>query len=146
MWQSEKHLLPLFWISIRPFFEFLNLSGNSIYTFPDNELQIEILTYSASIDQIIQPNLSLIQLAILLETSWKELSRLDLGPIPVLIVELKQTGANSLSVLSLYLLNNTVSVIWYLNPFIYLNRFTLNKSLIPGIIKTNSFFFFIRFL
>ena len=32
------------------------------------------------------------------------------------VVELKWTRANSLSEFSLYLLNNTVSVIWYLNP------------------------------
>ena len=42
------------------FFEFLDLPGSSVYQLPDNGLQIETLTYSASIDLIIQPDLSLI--------------------------------------------------------------------------------------
>ena len=38
-----------------------------MYEFPDNGLQIEILTYSATIHSIIQPDPSLIQLPILLK-------------------------------------------------------------------------------
>ena len=60
------------------------------------------MTYSASIDSNIQPDLSLIQLSVLLKTSWKGLSILSSEPITVLVVELKQTEANSPSVFSLY--------------------------------------------
>ena len=53
----------------RPFIEFLNLQGNSVYMLPDNGLKIEIFTYSASIDLVTQPDPSLIQLFILYKTS-----------------------------------------------------------------------------
>ena len=54
---------------IKPFIEFLNLSGNLMYELPNNGLQIEILTYPPSIDSITQPDPSLIQLSILYEIS-----------------------------------------------------------------------------
>ena len=55
----------------------------------DNGLQIVVLTYSVSIDSIIQPDPSLIQLSILQKTSWKDWSILSAGPITVLLIELK---------------------------------------------------------
>ena len=66
---TPKKTLSLFLILIRPIFEFLNLLDNFMYELPDNGLQTEILTYSASIDSIMQPDHSLIQLSILLKTS-----------------------------------------------------------------------------
>ena len=48
-------------------FEFINLVGNSMYVLPDNGLSIGILTYSASIDSIIQSDPSLIQVSIILK-------------------------------------------------------------------------------
>ena len=42
-----------------------------MYELPDNGLFIEILTYSTSIDSIIQSDPSLIQLSILLKSSKK---------------------------------------------------------------------------
>ena len=77
------------------------------------------MTYSASIDWIIQPDPSLIQLSNLLETLSKDLSRLSSGPITLSVVESKQTGATSLS----------VSVIWYLKSLISFNK-SSKKSLI----------------
>ena len=50
---------------IKPFIKSLNLSGNSMYVLPHNGLKIEILTYSASIDSITQPDPSLIYSSIL---------------------------------------------------------------------------------
>ena len=52
-------------VLIRPFIEFLNLRGNSMYVLPDNGLNIEIFTYSASTDSITQIDSSLRQLSIL---------------------------------------------------------------------------------
>ena len=53
----------------------------------------------------------IIQLSILLNSSLKDSLRPYLGPITAFVVKLKQTGAISLSVFSLYLLNNIFSVI-----------------------------------
>ena len=38
---------------IKPFIEFFNSSCNSIYVLPTNGLQVEIFTYSPSIDSTI---------------------------------------------------------------------------------------------
>ena len=59
-----------------------------MYEFPDNGLQIKILTYSTSIDSIIQPDPWLIQLSVLQRTSSKDLSRSYSELITVLVVEL----------------------------------------------------------
>ena len=82
-----------------------------MYELPGNGLKLEILTYSVSIDSIIQPNPSLIQLSVLLKTSWKDFTRLSTGPITILLAEKKQTGTNFQSVFSLNLLDKTFSVI-----------------------------------
>ena len=58
-----------------------------MYELPGNGLKLEILTYSVSIDSIIQPNPSLIQLSVLLKTSWKDFPRLSTGPITILLAE-----------------------------------------------------------
>ena len=76
-------------ILIRPFIEFLNLTGNSIYELPDNGLKMYIFTYSLFIHSITQPDPSLIQLSILYKISWKDLSRSYSRLITVLIEELK---------------------------------------------------------
>ena len=60
---QRKHLLPQFLILIRPFIEILNPQSNSMYVLPDNELQAEIVTYSAFIDAITQLDPSIIQLS-----------------------------------------------------------------------------------
>ena len=54
---------------IKPFTDFFNLQGNSMYVLPDNGLKTEILTYFASTDSITQPDSSLIQLSIACEIS-----------------------------------------------------------------------------
>ena len=59
-----------------------------MYEFPDNGLQIKILTYSKSIDSIIQPDPWLIQLSVLQRISAKDLSRSYSELITVLVVEL----------------------------------------------------------
>ena len=77
-WTQRKNLLSsLLIILIKPFTEFL-----------DNELKIEILTYSTSIDLITQLDSSLIQLSILYKIYWKDLSRIYWELITVLVVEL----------------------------------------------------------
>ena len=60
-----------------------------MYELPENEMSRETTTYSTSVDLIIRPDYSLIQLSILLKTSWKDLLILSSGRIPVLTVELK---------------------------------------------------------
>ena len=81
-----------------------------MYELPGNGLKLEILTYSVSIDSIIQPNPSLIQLSVLLKTSWKDFPRLSAGPNTILLAEKKQTGTNFQSVFSLNLLDKTFSL------------------------------------
>ena len=58
-----------------------------MYGLPDNGLSVQMLTYSVSIDAIVQPDAPLIQLSILSKISWIDLSRLYLGPITVLLVK-----------------------------------------------------------
>ena len=65
----NKAFIVTFLILIKPFIDFLNLLGNLMYMLPDNGLKIEILTYSASIESITQPDPSLIQLLILYKIS-----------------------------------------------------------------------------
>ena len=65
----KKAFISFFLMLIKRFIEFLNLTSNSIYEFPDKGLYIEILTYSGSFDSITQPVHSLIQLSILLKIS-----------------------------------------------------------------------------
>ena len=60
-----------------------------MYVLPDNKLKTEILTYSASIDSIAEPDLSLIQLSILYRIYWKDLSISYSRLVTVLVVELK---------------------------------------------------------
>ena len=50
---------------IRPFIEFLNLRGNSMYALPDNGLKIEIFIYSLSTYSTTEPDFLLIQLSII---------------------------------------------------------------------------------
>ena len=117
------------------FFEFFNLSSNSLYELPDNGLWIEVLTYSVFIDSIIQPITNLIIYPIknflkrfvktIFRTNYCLSSRIE-----------KNTGANSLSVFSLYLLNKTFSVIWYSKPLISCTK-SLNKFLILGLLIVN---------
>ena len=66
---QRKHLLLLLLILIRPFTEFLNLRGDSMYVIPDNGQKIEIFTYSASTDSITQRDPTLIQISILYKIS-----------------------------------------------------------------------------
>ena len=60
-----------------------------MYVLPENKLKTEILTYSASIDSIAEPDLSLIQLSILYRIYWKDLSISYSRLVTVLVVELK---------------------------------------------------------
>ena len=87
IWHQRKDSLSLFLMLIKHFFEFLSFSCNSMCELPGNGLKLEILTYSVSIDSIIQPNPSLIQLSVLLKTSWKDFPRLSTGPITILLAE-----------------------------------------------------------
>ena len=96
---------------------------------------MEILTYSPSIYSIIRADLSLIQLSNLWKTCWKDLLRpYLLRLINILVVESKQTVANSLSAFYFCLL--TFIVIWCLKPFILINK-SLNKSSILGLLAAN---------
>ena len=61
----KKAFIIVVLILIRPFIEFLNLRGNSMYVLPDNGQKTETLTYSASIDSITRLDPSLMQLSIL---------------------------------------------------------------------------------
>ena len=89
IWHQSKHLFSLFLILIKPFVEFLNLQGNSVYTIFDNGLKTEILTYSASFDNsITKPDPSLMQLSIQYKIYWKDLSSMYLELVTVLVVEL----------------------------------------------------------
>ena len=85
----KETLLSLFLIRIRPFIEFFNSLSNSMEELGDNGLETEILIYSASIDSIIRPDPSLIQLSILYKISWKDLLRSYLELFTALVVELK---------------------------------------------------------
>ena len=60
-----------------------------MYVLPDIGLKTNILTYSASVDSITQPDPSLTQLLILYKISWNDLSSMYLELITVLVVELK---------------------------------------------------------
>ena len=64
-----QYFLSLLLILIRPFIEFFNLRGNSVYVLPDNGLKIEIFTDSLFADSVTQPDPSLIQLSILCKIS-----------------------------------------------------------------------------
>ena len=95
-----------------------------------------MLMYWYSIDSTIQPDASLIQLSIKYKMSWKESSNLNLWFITVFVVELKQTGANSISSLSLYFFNKLFTEIWYLKHFISFKR-SLNNFLILNLLASN---------
>ena len=56
-----------------------------------------MLIYWGSDDSTIQPDPLLIQTSIVYKMFWKEFSNLNLWFITVSVVELKQTGANSIS-------------------------------------------------
>ena len=60
-----------------------------MYVLPDIGLKTNILTYSASVDSITQPDPSLTQLLIIYKISWNDLSSMYLELITVLVVELK---------------------------------------------------------
>ena len=66
-----------------------NLRGYSLYVLSNNELKIDIFTYSASADSITQPDPSLIQLSILYKISWKDLSSMYLELVTVLTEDLQ---------------------------------------------------------
>ena len=89
-------------------FEFINLVGNSMYVLPDNGLSIGILTYSASIDSIVQSDPSLIQLSEnFLKRFMNYISRINY----CFSSRIKINRRKFLPVFSLYLLNKTCNVI-----------------------------------
>ena len=79
---------------------------------PDNRLKIRIFTYSPSADSIIQQDPSFIRLSILHKIYGKHWPRSKSGLITVLEVELKQTGANSMPLFSLFLVNKTFRLLF----------------------------------
>ena len=80
---TPKKAFIVIWILIRKQFNGFQCSSWKL------TVKRETFTYSTSVDLIIRPDPSLIQLSILLKTSWKDLFRLSSVPITVLIVELK---------------------------------------------------------
>ena len=95
----------------------------------------EMLMYWDSIDSTIQLDALLIQASVRYKISWEAFYDLNLWFITVFSTKLKQTGANSISPLSLYFFNKTVYSIRYLKPFVSFKK-SLNKSLILDLITS----------
>ena len=93
--------------------------------------------HSPSIYSVVQADASLIKLVSLYKNCWKVLSRPSLKPSTVLVLESKQSLANSMFVFTFCLLNKTFIVVWYLKPLIWITK-SLNKSMITGLVASNS--------